>query len=153
GRGGRRSARAWRNPPTEARSTAARRETCRPCKAWPASVAGRGVAMFNAVRRRKWKMAVNRAFRRQYGVDLRTVGGMIGSRTLRHRLNDEYELVPQDPVLGAENVAQMLAHVYRVDVAAMATRDFALTMVPMRGSASPDARPLRDAWSAHAGRD
>jgi|SRR5262249_2875613 len=109
--------------------------------------------MFNAVRRRKWKMAVHRAFHRQHGVDLRTVGEMIGSRTLRHLLNDEYELAPQDPVLGADNLAQMLAHVYRIDIAAMAMRDFALTMAPMRGSASPDARLLRDACSAHPGRD
>jgi hypothetical protein len=41
-------------------------------------------------------------------------------------LNDEYELAPKNPVVGARNVAQMLDHVYRVDIASLAMRDFAL---------------------------
>ena len=110
--------------------------------------------MFKSLHRRKWKAAVNREFRRRHGVDLRTVGEMTGSKTLRHLLNDEYELVPQNPVVGAWNVAQMLAHVYRVDIASLAMRDFALTMVPFRGAATRAARPaVRDAWNARGGHD
>jgi hypothetical protein len=87
-------------------------------------------------------------------VDLRTVGEMIGSTTLRHLLNDEYELAPQNPVVGVQNVTQMLAHVYRVDIASLAMRDFALTMAPLRVTATRAARPVsREARNARAGRD
>jgi hypothetical protein len=110
------------------------------------------VGVFKSLRRRKWKLALNGEFRRRHGVDLRTVGEMIGSATLRHLLNDEYELAPHNPVLGVQNVAQMLAHVYRVDIASLAMRDFALTMPPLRG-ATRAARPaVREAWDARAGR-
>jgi hypothetical protein len=95
-------------------------------------------------------MAVNREFRRRHGVDLRTVGEIISATTLRHLLNDEYELAPQSPVVGAQNVAQMLAHVYRVDIGALAPRDVALTMAHPRAAAS--RAPVRDAWTARAGR-
>src|SRR5712671_418327 len=109
--------------------------------------------MLKSLRRRKWRIAVNGEFRRRHGVDLRTVGEMIGSTTLRHLLNDEYELAPQNTAVGVQNVAQMLAHVYRVDIASLAMRDFALTMAPLRG-ATRAARPVsRDAWNARAGRD
>jgi hypothetical protein len=99
-------------------------------------------------RRRKWRIAVNREFRRRHGVDLRTVGEIISSTTLRHLLNDEYELAPQNPLVGARNVAQMLAHVYRVDIGALATRDFALTMPQPRATRSA----ARDGRTARAGR-
>jgi hypothetical protein len=95
-------------------------------------------------------MAVNGEFRRRHGVDLRTVGEMIGSTTLRHLLNDEYELAPRNPVVGVQNVAQMLAHVYRVDIASLAVRDFALTMASLR---SATRAAVRDARNARGGRD
>ncbi len=106
----------------------------------------REVGVLKSLRRRRWRTAVNREFRRRHGVDLRTVGEMISQTTLRHLLNDEYELAPQSPVVGARNVAQMLAHVYRVDIGALATRDLALTMAPPRAAASRSA--VRDAWTA-----
>jgi hypothetical protein len=111
------------------------------------------VDVFKSLRRRKWKLAVNGEFRRCHGVDLRTVGEIIGSATLRHLLNDEYELAPRNPVLGVQNVTQMLAHVYRVDIASLALRDLALTMPLLRG-ATRAARPaVHDARSARGGRD
>jgi hypothetical protein len=94
------------------------------------------MGVLKSLRRRKWKAAVNREFRRWHGVDLRTIGETIGARTLRHLLNDEYELAPQSPAVGARNVAQMLAHVYRVDIEALAMRDFALTMAPLYEAAT-----------------
>ena len=110
--------------------------------------------MFKSLQRRKWRTAVNREFRRWHGVDLRTIGAIIGSTTMRNLLNDEYELAPRNPALGAENVTQMLAHVYRVDIAALAVHDLALTMVPADEAATDDDQPAaRDAWDAHAGRD
>ena len=112
------------------------------------------MGVLKSLRRRKWRMAVNGEFRRHYGVDLRTVGEIIGSTTLRHLLDDEYELAPQNPVVGVRNVAQMLAHVYRVDIGSLAMRDVALTMAPFRVTAIRAARPAsRDAWNARAGRD
>jgi hypothetical protein len=111
------------------------------------------VGVLKALRRRKWRLAVNGEFRRRHGVDLRTIGEMIGSTTLRHLLNDEYELAPHSPVVGARNVAQMLGHVYRVDIGVLATREFALTMAPFRTAATRATRPaVRDAWDAPAGR-
>jgi hypothetical protein len=107
--------------------------------------------MLKSLRRRKWRIAVNGEFRRRLGVDLRTVGEIIGATTLRHLLNDEYELAPQSPVVGTRNVAQMLAHVYRVDIGALATRDFALTMAPLRAAVSTRSA-VRDPWTARAGR-
>jgi hypothetical protein len=98
-------------------------------------------------------MAVNGEFRRRHGVDLRTVGEMIGSATLRHLLNDEYELAPQTPAVGVRNVTQMLAHVYRVDIASLAMRDFALTMAPLWEATRADRPVSRDAWNARGGRD
>jgi len=92
--------------------------------------------MFKSLQRRRWRTAVNREFRRRHRVDLRTVGEIIGATTLRRLLNDEYELAPQNPPLGARNVTQMLAHVYRVDIASLAVRDFALTMVPVHAAAT-----------------
>jgi hypothetical protein len=98
-------------------------------------------------------LAVNREFRRRHGVDLRTVGEIIGPTTLRHFLNDEYELAPRSPVDGTRNVAQMLAHVYRVDIGSLATRDVALTMAGPRAAATHATRPaVRDAGTARAGR-
>ncbi len=62
-------------------------------------------------------------------MDLRTVAELIGPTTLHHFLNDEYELAPQNPLVGARNVTQMLDHVYRVDIASLAARDRALTIL------------------------
>jgi hypothetical protein len=104
--------------------------------------------------RRQWKLAVNGEFRRWHGVDLRTVGEKIGSTTLRHLLDDEYELEPHNPVVGARNVTLMLANVYCVDIASLAMRDFALTMVPFRGCAIHAAgAAIRDTRNARGGRD
>lgn len=112
------------------------------------------MGVFKSLHRRKWRTAVNREFRRRHRVDLRTVGEMIGATTLRRLLDDEYELAPQNPLLGARNVTQMLAHVYRVDIGSLATRDFALTMVPVRAAATHAFRAtVGDAWDARAGRD
>jgi len=107
------------------------------------------VDVLKSFRRRQWKTAVNREFRRWHGVDLRTIGETIGARTLRHLLNDEYELAPRSPAVGARNVTQMLAHVYRVDIASLAMRDFALTMAPLYEAAT-DAD--QDGWSEWEGR-
>jgi hypothetical protein len=86
----------------------------------------RRMGVFKSLRRRKWKAAVNGEFRKRHGVDLRTVSEVIGPTTMQYLLNDEYELAPKNPVAGAENVTQMLDHVYRVNIASLATRDFAL---------------------------
>jgi hypothetical protein len=86
------------------------------------------MGVFRSLHRRKWKAAVNGEFRKRHGVDLRTVGEMIGPTAMQYLLDDEYELAPQNPVLGARNVAQMLDHVYRVDVAALAMRERALAI-------------------------
>jgi hypothetical protein len=86
------------------------------------------MGVFKSLHRRKWKAAVNGEFRKRHGVDLRTVGEMIGPTAMQYLLDDEYELAPQNPVLGARNVAQMLDHVYRVDVAALAMRERALAI-------------------------
>jgi len=104
--------------------------------------------MFKSLRRRKWKAAVNGEFRRWHGVDLRTIGETIGPATMRNLLNDEYELAPRNPALGARNVTQMLAHVYRVDLEALAIRDSALSMVPYQEA--DDAG--RDDWDTGGGR-
>ena len=107
--------------------------------------------MFKSLRRRQWRAAVNREFRRWHSVDLRTVGEIIGAATLRRLLDDEYELAPRNPPLGATNVTQMLAHVYRVDIASLAPRDTALRMAPIRGAATDPTS--RDARNTRAGRD
>jgi hypothetical protein len=86
------------------------------------------MGVFKSLHRRKWKAAVNGEFRKRYGVDLRTVGEVIGPTAMQYLLDDEYDLAPQNPVLGARNVAQMLDHVYRVDVAALAMRERALAI-------------------------
>lgn len=112
------------------------------------------MGVLKSLRRRKWRIAVNGEVRRWYGVDLRTVGEMIGSATLRQLLDDEYELAPQSPVVGARNVAQMLEHVYRVDIGSLAARDVALTMTAPRTAASHAGRAaVRDAWTARGGRE
>ncbi len=84
------------------------------------------MGMLKSLRRRKWKAAVNSEFRKRHGIDLRTVSEVIGPTTMQDLLNDEYELAPENPVAGAENVAQMLDHVYRVKISSLAMRDFAL---------------------------
>jgi hypothetical protein len=109
--------------------------------------------MFKSLQRRKWRTAVNREFRRWHGVDLRTIGEIIGATTLRNLLNDEYELAPRNAAIGAQNVTQMLAHVYRVDIASLAVHDLALTMVPVDEPTPHDDRPVRDPWDANARRD
>ncbi len=86
------------------------------------------MGVLKSLHRRKWKAAVNGEFRKRHGVDLRTVGDVIGPTTLQYLLNDEYELAPQNPVVGAQNVVQMLDHAYRVNVASLAARDLALRM-------------------------
>src|SRR5690349_3034246 len=79
-----------------------------------------------SLRRRKWKAAVNGEFRRRLGVDLRTVGELVGPTTLHDLLNDEYELVPHNPIVGAEDLMDVLDRVYRVDVTLLAPRESAL---------------------------
>jgi hypothetical protein len=109
--------------------------------------------VFKSLQRFKWKTAVGREFLRCYGVDLRSVGEIIGSTTLRRLLDDEYELAPNNPALGVRNVTEMLAHVHRVKIAPLAPREPA-AMMPVRGHAGETARPaVGDAWSARGGRD
>jgi hypothetical protein len=93
------------------------------------------VRAFKAFHRRRWKRVVNGEFRRLHGVDLRTVGEIVGPTTLHDLLNDEYELAAHDPARGAQNVTHMLARVFRVDIAALETRDVALAIAPFRGTA------------------
>jgi hypothetical protein len=88
------------------------------------------MGVLKVLHRRKWKSAVNGEFRRRHGVDLRTVADVIGPTTLQYLLNDEYELAPQNPLVGAHNVTQMLDLAYRVDIASLAARDRALTILP-----------------------
>jgi len=106
--------------------------------------------MFKSLQRRRWRTALNREFRRWHGVDLRTIGEIIGATTLRNLLNDEYELAPRNAAIGAQNVTQMLAHVYRVDIASLAMHDLALSMVP---ADEPTPHDDRDPWDANARRD
>ncbi len=86
--------------------------------------------LFKALHRRRWKQVVNGEFRRRHGVDLRTVGELLGPTTLHGLLNDEYELAPQNPTVGAQNLTHMLAHVFRVDIASLEARDSALAIAP-----------------------
>src|SRR5215475_8400842 len=99
------------------------------------------MSVFKLLRRRKWRAAVNREFRKWHGVDLRTVGEVIGPRTLRYLLNDEYELAPHNPAIGARNVMQMLAHVYRIDIASLGMCDLARSIPDFQGLRSASARP------------
>ena len=97
--------------------------------------------MFKSLRRRRWRNTVNVEFQRRYGVDLRTVGEMIGPTTLRYLLNDEYELTLDNPAVGAEDVAQMLVSVYRVDIASLGMRDLAHSIPAFQDLRSPSAKP------------
>jgi hypothetical protein len=98
------------------------------------------VSVFALLHRRKWRNAVNREFRKRHGVDLRTVGEAIGPTTLQHLLNDEYVLAADSAAVGAWNVTQMLARVYRVDIASLGVRDLSLSMPRVRGLRSASAK-------------
>ena len=99
------------------------------------------MGVFKSLRRRRWRNDVNVEFRGRYGVDLRTVGEVIGPTTLRNLLNDEYELSLNDPAVGARDVAQMLVSVYRVDIASLGMRDLAHSIPAFDGLRSSSARP------------
>jgi hypothetical protein len=86
--------------------------------------------VFKLVQRRKWKIAVAAEFRKQHGIDLRSVADAIGRTTLDDLLNDEYGLEARNPVAGARNLTYTLIQVFRLDLASLAPRDVALQIPP-----------------------
>jgi hypothetical protein len=92
------------------------------------------MGMFKLVERRKWKNAVASEFRRQHGVDLRTVADVIGRTTLDALLNDEYALDPRNAAAGARSLTHVLAQIFRLDPASLAVRNVALKIPPLGGS-------------------
>ena len=70
----------------------------------------------SANKRDHWKSAVVVEFEKLYEVCLLSIGEEIGPGQLDNLLNFQIELDPRDPTLSAQNVKQVLAERFRIDV-------------------------------------
>ena len=69
-----------------------------------------------AIKREHWKSAVVVEFEKLYEVSLLTIGDEIGRGQLDNLLNLQIEFDPRDPTLSAQNVKQVLAERFGIDV-------------------------------------
>ena len=69
-----------------------------------------------AIKREHWKSAVVVEFEKLYEVSLLTIGDEIGPGQLDNLLNLQIEFDPRDPTLSAQNVKQVLAERFGIDV-------------------------------------
>ena len=74
------------------------------------------MGLFKTVRRRKWKRAVVVEFQNHHGINLQSVGDVIGPATLDDLLNDQYECAPRSPAVGARNVTRVLGESFGVNL-------------------------------------
>jgi hypothetical protein len=70
----------------------------------------------SAIKRERWKSAVVLEFEKLYEVSLLSIGGEIGPGQLDNLLNFQIEFDPRDPTLSAQNVKQVLAERFGIDV-------------------------------------
>ena len=70
----------------------------------------------SVIEREHWKSAVVVEFEKLYEVSLLSIGDDIGLGQLDNLLNFQIELAPRDPTLSAQNVKQVLAERFRIDV-------------------------------------
>ena len=69
-----------------------------------------------AIKREHWKSAVVVEFEKLYEVSLLSIGDEIGPGPLDNLLNFQFDFDPRDPTLSAQNVKQVLAERFRIDV-------------------------------------
>ena len=68
------------------------------------------------IKREHWKSAVVVEFEKLFEVSLMSIGDETGPGQLDNLLNFQFELDPRDPTLSAQNVKQVLAERFRIDV-------------------------------------
>jgi hypothetical protein len=72
--------------------------------------------VMSAVKRERWKSAVVLEFEKLYEVNLLSIGGEVGAGQMDDLLNFQFQLDPRNPTLGAQNVRQVLAERFGIDV-------------------------------------
>jgi hypothetical protein len=70
----------------------------------------------SAIKREHSKSAVVVEFEKLYEVSLLSIGDEIGPGQLDNLLNFQFELDPRNPTLSAQNVKQLLAERFEIDV-------------------------------------
>ena len=70
----------------------------------------------SAIERKHWKSAVVVEFEKLYEVSLLSIGEETGPSQIDNLLNFQFEFDPRNPTLNAQNVKQVLAERFEIDV-------------------------------------
>ena len=70
----------------------------------------------SAIKREHWKSAVVVEFEKLYEVSLLSIGEEVGASQMDDLLNFQFQVDPRNPTLGAQNVRQVLAEGFGIDV-------------------------------------
>lgn len=70
----------------------------------------------SAIKRERWKSAVVLEFEKLYEVSLLSIREETGASQMDDLLNFQFQLDPRNPTLGAQNVMQVLAERFGIDV-------------------------------------
>jgi hypothetical protein len=74
------------------------------------------------IKRERWKSAVVVEFEKLYEVRLLSIGEELGASQMNDLLNVQFELDPKNPTLGAQNVRQVLAERFGIDVTGLSVK-------------------------------
>ena len=74
------------------------------------------------IKREHWKSAVVVEFEKLFEVSLMSIGDETGPGQLDNLLNFQFELDPRDPTLSAQNVKQVLAERFGIDVTGLSLK-------------------------------
>ena len=78
--------------------------------------------MMPVIKRERWKSAVVVEFEKLYEVSLLSIGEEIGASQMNDLLNFQFELDAKNPTLGAQNVRQVLAERFGIDVTGLSVK-------------------------------
>jgi hypothetical protein len=76
----------------------------------------------SVIKREHWKSAVVVEFEKLFEVSLMSIGDETGPGQLDNLLNFQFELDPRDPTLSAQNVKQVLAERFGIDVTGLSLK-------------------------------
>ena len=80
------------------------------------------MGLFDRLLRRMWKRAVAIEVQKKHGMNLRTVGEIIGAARLDEILNEQFEVTKGKPAAGVLNVEKALFKLHGIDLQAMAMK-------------------------------
>jgi len=76
----------------------------------------------SVIKREHWKSAVVVEFEKLFEVSLMSIGDETGPGQLDNLLNFQFEMDPRDPTLSAQNVKQVLAERFGIDVTGLSLK-------------------------------